>query len=57
MFSDEIYRFLEIDENDRLPSAFELYENNSIVMSGLSKSFGLPGLRIGWLVTKNPKLY
>ncbi len=54
IFSDEMYRFMEYDVNDRLPSVSDLYEN-SISLFGLSKTFGLPGLRIGWLTTQNKK--
>lgn len=49
LFSDEMYRWLEFDETQRLPSACEVYEK-AIVLSGLSKTFALPGLRMGWLV-------
>jgi len=56
LFSDEMYRFLEYEEKDRLPSVSDLYENG-ISLSGLSKSFALPGLRIGWLATKNSKCF
>lgn len=55
LFSDEMYRFLEYDENHRLPSASDLYEN-AISLFGMSKSFALPGLRIGWLTSRNKKL-
>ncbi len=50
IFSDEMYRFLEF--NRKFTSLYELY-NKSIVLSGLSKSFGLPGLRSGWIITKD----
>ncbi len=53
LFSDEMYRFLEYKEEDRLPSACEIYEN-SITLCGLSKSFALPGLRLGWLIINDP---
>jgi aspartate/methionine/tyrosine aminotransferase len=55
LFSDEMYRFLEHDIQYRLPSASDLYEN-AISLFGLSKSFALPGLRIGWLSSKNKEL-
>lgn len=55
IFSDEMYRFMEYDITDRLPSFCDLYEN-AISLFGLSKTFGLPGLRIGWLTTRNKKL-
>ena len=52
LFSDEIYRFSEHDPALRLPSACELYEK-AIVLGGLSKCFGLPGLRVGWLIARD----
>ncbi len=55
LFSDEIYRFSEQDPALRLPSACELYER-SLVLGGLSKCFGLPGLRVGWLITPDAAL-
>jgi aspartate/methionine/tyrosine aminotransferase len=51
IFSDEMYRLLEFDPGLRLPSIADVYEKG-IALSGLSKSFALPGLRIGWLVTQ-----
>ena len=50
LFSDEMYRLLEYDAGRRLPSVADLYEHG-IALSGLSKAFALPGLRIGWLAT------
>ncbi len=49
LFADEMYRGLELGGRSRLASPSTRYEK-SIVLSGLSKSFGLPGLRYGWLV-------
>jgi len=46
---------MEYDEKDRLPSVSDLYEN-AISLFGLSKTFGLPGLRMGWLTTRNKKI-
>lgn len=50
LFSDEMYRGLEYAAESRLPAACDLYER-AVSLSGLSKSFALPGLRIGWLAT------
>ncbi|MDR2586312.1 MAG: aminotransferase class I/II-fold pyridoxal phosphate-dependent enzyme [Prevotellaceae bacterium] len=55
IFSDEMYRYLEHDPSLRLPSVAEIYEKG-IALSGLSKSFALPGLRIGWLISKDKTL-
>jgi aspartate/methionine/tyrosine aminotransferase len=56
LFSDEMYRFLEYDENDRLPSACEDYER-AVSLFGMSKTFGLAGLRTGWLATRDGDLF
>ena len=56
LFSDEMYRFLEHDENERLPSACEIYEK-AISLFGMSKTFGMAGARIGWIVTKDKGCY
>ncbi len=51
LFSDEMYRLLEYEPSTQLPPVCDLYEKG-ISLSGLSKSFALPGLRIGWLATR-----
>ncbi|MCB9791033.1 aminotransferase class I/II-fold pyridoxal phosphate-dependent enzyme [Candidatus Nomurabacteria bacterium] len=55
VFSDEMYRFLEHDQANRTSSACDLYDS-AISLFGMSKSFALAGLRIGWLTTKNSDL-
>jgi aspartate/methionine/tyrosine aminotransferase len=55
VFSDEMYRFLEYDRADRTSSACDVYDN-AVSLFGMSKSFALAGLRIGWLTTKNSEL-
>lgn len=56
LFSDEVYRGLEHDPADRLTSACDLYERG-VSVNGTSKSYGLAGLRIGWLATHNRELF
>jgi aspartate/methionine/tyrosine aminotransferase len=53
LVSDEIYRGAELDGVET-PSVWGRYER-VIVTSGLSKAYGLPGLRIGW-VASTPEL-
>ncbi len=55
VFSDEMYRLLEPDPTRRLPAVCDVYERG-ISLSGLSKSFALPGLRIGWLAAQDKDL-
>ncbi len=55
LFCDEMYRGLELHGRDTLPSAVDMYER-AIVLAGLSKVHGLPGLRAGWLVVHDRAL-
>jgi len=55
LFSDEVYRGLEHDPGDRLPAACDLY-TQAISLNTVSKAYGLPGLRIGWLASRDPAL-
>ncbi|MBD3216121.1 MAG: aminotransferase class I/II-fold pyridoxal phosphate-dependent enzyme [Candidatus Lokiarchaeota archaeon] len=55
VLSDEVYRFLEFKEKYRLPGMSEIYEKG-ISLGVMSKAFGLAGLRIGWIATKDKTL-
>lgn len=48
LFSDEVYRLIERDPVVRLPQVADIYERG-ISLNVMSKAYGLPGLRIGWL--------
>ncbi|OLS30127.1 MAG: Capreomycidine synthase [Candidatus Thorarchaeota archaeon AB_25] len=52
--SDEIYRGAEL-RGDKAPSAHGLYDK-VLVTSSLSKAYGLPGLRLGWVVCPSPEV-
>jgi aspartate/methionine/tyrosine aminotransferase len=49
---DEMYRGLEPRPEQRLPPVAAL-DARAVSLGGLSKSFGLAGLRIGWLATRD----
>jgi aspartate/methionine/tyrosine aminotransferase len=50
---DETYRDLSMDST--LPLAASLGPH-VISVSSLSKAYGVPGIRLGWLITSNPQL-
>ena len=55
LFVDEMYRGCEHQDVPQLSAAVDAYERG-ISLSGLSKAFGLPGLRVGWLASQDTKL-
>jgi aspartate/methionine/tyrosine aminotransferase len=55
LFYDEMYHGLFHSGSAALPSAADVTER-AVVLSGLSKSYGLPGLRSGWLVIRDKAL-
>ena len=52
LFSDEVYRYLEVDARDRLPAGVDL-SSQAVSLGVLSKSFALAGLRIGWIASRD----
>ena len=55
LFSDEVYRLLELDPTTRLPAGVDC--GRRVVSLGvMSKAFALAGLRLGWLATHNAQL-
>lgn len=55
VFCDEVYRELEHDSATRLPAACEIYER-AVSLGSMSKTYGLPGLRLGWLACKDAEI-
>jgi aspartate/methionine/tyrosine aminotransferase len=55
VFSDEVYRGLEHNPSDRLPAMADLNET-AVSLGVMSKTYGLAGLRIGWIATRNSGL-
>jgi aspartate/methionine/tyrosine aminotransferase len=55
LFSDEVYRLLETDESKRLPQVADVYEKG-LSLNVMSKAYGLPGLRIGWIAGRDEEL-
>ena len=55
VFSDEMYRLLEHDPQDRLPTGSDTYEK-CISLSGMSKTFGMGGLRVGWISARDKQV-
>ena len=52
VFCDEVFRELEHDPASRLPAACEVYER-AVSLGSISKTYGLPGLRLGWLASRD----
>lgn len=52
IFSDEVYRLLERNDETRLPQIADVYERG-LSLNVMSKAYGLPGLRIGWIASQD----
>ena len=55
LFADEVYRGLEHDPASRLPAACDVLPR-AISLGTVSKAYGLPGLRLGWIATRDAEL-
>ena len=53
---DEVYRGLEYDPKQHLPSYADINERG-LSIGVMSKTYGLAGLRIGWVATRNQELF
>jgi aspartate/methionine/tyrosine aminotransferase len=55
LLADEVYRFLELDEADRLVAGADAFPQG-VSLGVMSKSFAMAGLRIGWLASRDRDL-
>jgi len=55
LFSDEAYRLLGLGEGGQLPAVADVYERG-LSLAVMSKPYGLPGLRIGWIACQDRAL-
>ncbi|MGL4174487.1 MAG: aminotransferase class I/II-fold pyridoxal phosphate-dependent enzyme [Dermatophilaceae bacterium] len=55
LVSDEVYRGIETDPARTLPQAADL-SPRALSVNVMSKSYGLPGLRVGWLASQDRSL-
>jgi aspartate/methionine/tyrosine aminotransferase len=56
LFCDEVYRESEYDPEQRLSAGCDMGEH-AVSLGVTSKTYGLAGLRIGWIATKNKMIY
>jgi aspartate/methionine/tyrosine aminotransferase len=52
LFSDEVYRLIERRPEMTLPQVADIYERG-ISLGVMSKAYGLPGIRVGWVACKD----
>jgi aspartate/methionine/tyrosine aminotransferase len=55
LFSDEVYRGLGAYPERQIPQVADLYEKG-LSLNVMSKAYGLPGLRIGWIACQDRAL-
>ncbi|WP_154223252.1 pyridoxal phosphate-dependent aminotransferase [Marinicella rhabdoformis] len=56
VLSDEVFRGLEHNKNDRLPAVANIYPQ-AVSLGVMSKAFALPAIRLGWLVCQDKNTY
>lgn len=55
LFCDEVYRGVELDPDVTISQAADISET-AVSLNVVSKSYGLPGLRVGWLACRDHDL-
>ena len=55
ILGDEVYSGITVNDTDTIPQIADIYERG-ISLNVLSKSYGLPGLRIGWMASQDRDL-
>ncbi|MFZ4966195.1 MULTISPECIES: aminotransferase class I/II-fold pyridoxal phosphate-dependent enzyme [Pseudomonas] len=55
LFSDEAYRLIGVGDCEQLPAVADVYERG-LSLAVMSKPYGLPGLRIGWIACQDAGL-
>jgi aspartate/methionine/tyrosine aminotransferase len=55
LFSDEVFRGLELGPDGSLPQAADM-SPTALSLNVMSKAYGLPGLRIGWIACRDREL-
>lgn len=55
LFSDEVYAQIGGGDVEQLPQAADVYERG-LSLNVMSKAYGLPGLRIGWIACRDTVL-
>ena len=55
LFSDEVHRLIERRPEITLPQVADIYERG-ISLGVMSKAYGLPGLRVGWVACRDAEV-
>jgi aspartate/methionine/tyrosine aminotransferase len=50
LYADEVYRGLALSGAASQPSSWELTAGETVAVGSFSKTYGLPGLRVGWML-------